>query len=475
MAVRNISTTDTLDRFRVQFNELAADDFGDIATLDPTLTATSVIGAVNELSAQVSANLGIFIEDSSSSRQQIGAGQTINFRGTANQLDFVVSSGDQATISLTNDVTIPNDLTVTNDLSVNADTTLTNGAIFGNSSVDGMTIVKGSITDSTGAISFGNENLTTTGTLNAGITTVSSLASTGQITGTTIIGSGALQGTQLTVTSGAVIFEGTTQDNNETTLRVADPTADRTVTIPDVTGTLITSGDTGTVTSTMILNGTIQNGDIADASIRAAKLNLASDTLVVDTLSANTITGTASVAQLVDLSGANNANASYFLTFADGQTGNQSLETDPDLNYNPSTNVLSTTATQARYADLAEYYTSDVDYAPGVIVQFGGDAEVTIATENSFRVAGVISTNPAFAMNGGLQTSHEGIVVPIALQGRVPCKVKGEIRKGDMIVCGGNGVGVANNNPNTGTVIGKALENYNSESEGTIEVVVGRL
>ena len=84
MAVRSIAVTDTLETFRTEFNGLAANDFGDIATLDSSLSASSVIGAVNELSAQVSAAAGFFIEDASSTRQQVGAGETMRIFGTSN-------------------------------------------------------------------------------------------------------------------------------------------------------------------------------------------------------------------------------------------------------------------------------------------------------------------------------------------------------------------------------------------------------
>jgi hypothetical protein len=464
MAVRSIAVTDTLETFRTQFNALAADDFGDIATLDATLSATTIIGAVNELSAQVSASLGIFVQDVSSTVQQIGAGQTLTFLGTSNQINAVVSVPDTLTISLPNDVTIANNLIVSNDL------TVTNTALL-----DGtLTIATGSITDSTGQISFSNENLITTGTINTGGATVTSLSSTGAISGTTITGTSTITGANLVLTTdGTLTFEGSTPDDFETTLTVVNPTADRTITLPNITGTVVTTGDTGTVTSTMILNGTIVNADIADTTIRAAKLNLSADTLVVDTLQANTITGTASVAQLVELTDNGNLDETVFLTFADGSTGNQGLETDAGLTYNPSTNILSTTASQANYADLAEKYVSDEEYLPGIIVMFGGLQEITIATEKTKAVAGVISENPAYLMNSGLTDS---LALNVALQGRVQCKVKGNINKGDMIVVSDiPGVGTADNDPKLGTVVGKALQSYNSEEVGTIEVVVGRL
>jgi hypothetical protein len=73
--------------------------------------------------------------------------------------------------------------------------------------------------------------------------------------------------------SGSLVFEGSTNDGNETTLTVADPTAARTITLPNVTGTVITTGDSGTVTSAMIANSAIVNADInASAAIADTKL-----------------------------------------------------------------------------------------------------------------------------------------------------------------------------------------------------------
>ena len=464
MAVRSIAITDTLETFRTEFNGLAANDFGDIATLDAALSATSVIGAVNELSAQVSAAAGFFIEDASSTRQQVGAGETMRIFGTSNEIEAVVSATDTLTIGLPASVTVTTELTtpLVDAVTVEAGT---------------MTLIGGSITDSSGAISFGNENLTTTGNVSGGTINGTSVVSTGAVSGTTITGTGDISTSAQFVLTGAgkgIVFEGATADDFEATLKVAGPSADVTVTIPSLgaNANLVTTGDTGTVSSTMITNGTILNEDIADTQIRASKLNLSSDTLVVDTLTANTITGTASVAQLVSLTANNSTDETVFITFADGATGNQGLETDTNLSYNPSTNLLSTTATQAQYADLAEKYSSDQEYEPGTVVMFGGDAEVTISEEKTKRVAGVVSSLPAYLMNSHM----EGTTVDVALQGRVQCKVCGPITKGDMLVsCDKPGCAKADNNPQMGQVIGKALENYNSPDIGMIEVVVGRM
>ena len=129
------------------------------------------------------------------------------------------------------------------------------------------------------------------------------------------------------------------------------------------------------------------------------------------------------------------------------------------------------TAVHALYADLAERYTSDSQYIPGTVVIFGSTTEVTASYQpNDIRVAGVVSTNPAYTMNAG----SDG--VDVALQGRVPCQVTGTVNRGDLMVTSPiPGVAMANNTPAIGSVIGKALGTHSGSGVGVIEVVVGRL
>ena len=127
------------------------------------------------------------------------------------------------------------------------------------------------------------------------------------------------------------------------------------------------------------------------------------------------------------------------------------------------------TSTTAKYADLAERYSSDVDYEAGTVVDFGGTAEVTLSNINGSQyVAGVVSTNPAYMMN----SDADGLY--IALVGRVPCKVTGPVEKGAMMVSNGDGTARMERNPKIGSVIGKALESF-PDGVGVIEVVVGGL
>lgn len=135
-------------------------------------------------------------------------------------------------------------------------------------------------------------------------------------------------------------------------------------------------------------------------------------------------------------------------------------------------NTVFATSTTALYADLAECYAADADYAPGTVVMFGGTAEVTVCnTDACPAVAGVISTNPAYKMNSGLQSNH---VATVALVGRVPVQVQGPVRAGAMMVSAGNGRARAEANPAMGTVIGKAVNSFDGEV-GVVEIVVGRL
>lgn len=129
-------------------------------------------------------------------------------------------------------------------------------------------------------------------------------------------------------------------------------------------------------------------------------------------------------------------------------------------------------ATSALYADLAEKYSADADYESGTVLTFGGDQEVTESLEDCDpRVAGVVSTNPAYRMNDGLIAEY---VAMIALTGRVPCKVTGKVQKGDLMVSAGAGRARAEANPPAGSVIGKAV-GTNISGPAVIEVVVGRV
>ena len=285
MAVRNIAVTDTIEKFRTEFNAMTLNDFGDIANLDASLTATNLVDALNETLSVATNTAGFRIEDSTSTQQLIGGGEVMRILGTTNQTTAVVSATDTLTIGLPNNVTITTQLTSPT-------------VVAGN-----LTLTNGSITDSSGAISFGNENISTTGTLGSG-----AITSTGNISGVNITGSGSTHtlgtievagnvirstdSTQIEIndslkvvgplsagvttlnpagsnniesTTGftifgsnilmgqgkSIAFEGATANDFETDIQVTDPTADRTITFPDASGTVALTGSTGYATSTI--------------------------------------------------------------------------------------------------------------------------------------------------------------------------------------------------------------------------------
>ena len=299
MAVRNIAVTDTIEKFRTEFNALCLNDFGDIANLSGAISATNLVDAMNETISIATNTAGFRIEDSSSSQQLIGGGDILRVLGTSNEIEAVVSATDTLTIGLPNAVSITT--------SVTAPTVST-----GN-----LSLANGSITDTSGSISFGDENLTTTGTLGSG-----NITSSGNIQGVNITGTGSTHtlGTveisgntirstdstrinindtfrantfetqtgllsidetsgfgRITSTRGdkivvfnaipafqdsSIIFEGATADAFETTISVTDPTADRTITFADESGTVISTGSTDAVTEDMMANDAIGQNEL---------------------------------------------------------------------------------------------------------------------------------------------------------------------------------------------------------------------
>lgn len=255
MAVRNIAVTDTLETFRTQFNDLAAVDFGDIANLDPAISATNLVDAMNETISIATSTAGWTIIDSSATSQIIGGGDTLTVNGTSNQITAVVSGTDTLTIGLPNDVTIQNNLTALGSIHT-----------LGTIEISGNEIRS---TDSTRI--FVNDTLRAKGhatELGAGRFDETS-------------GFPRLQSFESSklfifdatpIFNSSILFEGSSADDFETVLTVVNPTADRTITIPNETGTIVTTGSTGVVTSTMIANGTISADDIADNQISEAKM-----------------------------------------------------------------------------------------------------------------------------------------------------------------------------------------------------------
>ena len=130
-------------------------------------------------------------------------------------------------------------------------------------------------------------------------------------------------------------------------------------------------------------------------------------------------------------------------------------------------------STTALYADVAERFASDEIYEPGTVVELGGSAEITrVQHDASDTVFGVISTHPAFTMNGG--AGDNDTHPPVAMTGRVPVKVTGVVNKGDRLISAGDGVARAAQ-PGEATsfnVIGRALSAKTTTDVGTVEAIV---
>lgn len=136
-------------------------------------------------------------------------------------------------------------------------------------------------------------------------------------------------------------------------------------------------------------------------------------------------------------------------------------------------NQVFATATTALYADVAERFAADDVLEPGTVVELGGTKEITKSvTDLSENVFGVISTRPAYTMNGG--AGEDDTHPKVAMTGRVPVKVTGVIRKGDRLVSAGAGLARAAQ-PGEATafnVIGRSLVDKTTQDTGTIEAIV---
>jgi hypothetical protein len=115
------------------------------------------------------------------------------------------------------------------------------------------------------------------------------------------------------------------------------------------------------------------------------------------------------------------------------------------------------TATSAKYADLAEKYTTDQEYEVGtvIVVATAGEAEGTASFMSGQRVLGVVSGKPAFLMN------DEAPGQALALRGRVPVKVVGPIKKGQPLICNQDGKGIYGDTPNSFAIALATNDDFN--------------
>jgi hypothetical protein len=211
-----------------------------------------------------------------------------------------------------------------------------------------------------------------------------------------------------------------------------------------------------------------QDGDLIfrvnDGGVVTTAMTIDGATSVVNVNTSATVTGNVTAANMsvttgsVTLGSIINANADGV-----GDIGSSSV----------GFNTVHAKATSAQYADMAERFHADSEYAPGTIVELGGANEITLCVEElSNKVFGVVSTQPAYLMNGkaGSNATHP----PIAMSGRVPVNVMGFVTKGDRLVSAGNGVArsATLEESSAFNVIGRALENKTESEIGSIEAIV---
>ena len=305
---------------------------------------------------------------------------------------------------------------------------------------------------------------------------------TGVTAGTGLTGGGTSGGVTLNVNTGAV-------SNGASTIPTGDQVYDfviaqgYTTAVGDITGVtagtgLSGGGSSGSVTLNVsgltvseLAGGSLQTSGesfsdddtslMTSAAIQDKIQSFGYTTAVGDitnvAVSGTGLSGGGSSGAVTITSNATSANTASAIVARDGSG-------------NFSAGVITATATNARYADLAEKYLADGDCEPGDVVCFGGNKEVTHCTIPSFHgVAGVVSTDPAYLMNA----ESEGVAV--ALAGRVPCKVSGPVSPGDLMVSSSlSGHAMADNNAQAGRIIGKAIGS-NEAGEGVIEVLVNMM
>ena len=269
MAARTVATTDTLEDLRTQFNALSSTDFGDKATLAGGISATTLVGAVNEIFATAAAAGGYIMSDGSNT-QTVDSGQTVTFAGTSNEIEVAVSATDTLTIGLPSAVAITTSLTIGGVAvpTISSTSTLTNKSLTapiltGSSSAAGSILFKEDTDNGTNAVTLIGPASTAdvTVTLPAATTTLVGTDTTDTLTNKTlttptlttpVINAGAQLKNGATSAGFIEFFEDSDNGTNKVTLIGPASTADVTVTLPAAADTLVGKATTDTLTNKSI-------------------------------------------------------------------------------------------------------------------------------------------------------------------------------------------------------------------------------
>jgi hypothetical protein len=260
MAVKFIAKDDTLEDFRLAFNDQSANTIGDISNLTGSINATNLIDAMNEAITIAVNTAGFTLRDSTSTIQQIGGGNVLNVVGAANEITAVVSATDTLTIGL------PDDVTITGNLTASGSThSLGTIQISGNtlSSTDSTRInvndtFRANAFESSDGILHMDEFLASNSTYYPRIQSTRS--------------DKVLLFDAIPLFNQRIAFEGSSEDDFETVLTVINPTADRTITFGDESGTVLTTGSANAITGGNITNLSLVTNNFADDSITIDKM-----------------------------------------------------------------------------------------------------------------------------------------------------------------------------------------------------------
>jgi len=328
---------------------------------------------------------------------------------------------------------------------------VTGSIIGGNLGTGGTVTATGNITGGNiiTAGSFQTASISSSGNIDGGnLRTVGLVTATGNVTGGNVISGALVQGTNISATANV-------QGGNL-----------RTSGLISTTGNITSSGNVDAIY--FIGNGSALTG--ISAAVSVTKIQNGTSEANVGASGGNinfNIGGTSNVMVVsgagITLTGLTTPSIAKSGSNAVGNIGSSS-------NY---FNQVFATATTALYADVAERFEADEVMDPGTVVELGGAKEITRSrTDLSENVFGVISTRPAFTMNGG--AGQDDTHPPVAMTGRVPVKVVGRITKGDRLVSAGNGIARAAQ-PGESTsfnVIGRSLVNKLTDEPGTVEAIV---
>jgi hypothetical protein len=182
-----------------------------------------------------------------------------------------------------------------------------------------------------------------------------------------------------------ITFEGSTADDYETTLTVVDPTADRTITLPNVSGTVVTSGDTGTVTATMLAADSVTTAKILDANVTAAKL--ATDSVETAKIKDANVTAAKLAADSVETAKIVDSNVTAAKLAADSVTTAKIL----DANVTDA-KLASNSVTNAKIADSA-VDTAEIANSAVTAVKLATDAVETAKIKDANVTASKLATD----------------------------------------------------------------------------------